>query len=153
MKTPADFLVAHVRDNLSTNRTGRLDVVAARRAQIAELARHGDISADSAIPMGITLDYIAGHLAWDTTEDWRLNGSFNYEIFRHVGQNNPHAAQIDRQRFDRHLKRWLTAHTLLFDVDPATNLLGSIKGLRLTSRPRTAEERARLVDYYKSFDQ
>lgn len=143
MNNPVDFLAGKV---------GRKDPKDARRAQIAELARNGSISLDSNVPMGYTLDYISGHIAWDAAERWVQHGQSLYEHFASTNLQNPRTALIDREQFDRHLKRWLTAHTLLFEVDKATNLVTFVRGVRFTSRPRTREERAGIVEQYKSFD-
>jgi hypothetical protein len=123
-----------------------------RRKDIAQLPRNGDIREDATVPMGFTLCFLADKIAWDRSSQWLQHADTLYKNMQEWGAGNPRMAQTDRDAFDRHLRRFLMATSLSFDIDPATKRISHLYQLRFTSRRRHPHERAAMIGHFAELD-
>jgi len=82
---------------------------------------------------------------------WQQHGDTLFRAFQRWGEGNPRTGKIDRQTFDRHLKRWLLATALTFSIDARTSAITHVDGASLIPR-RDSAGRAQAIAKFANFD-
>lgn len=115
------------------------------RHDIAEFAREGAIAPDASIPQCVTLCFLADRTSWFQPTLVRQPADPIFAAFRRWGEGNPVAAEITREVFDRHLRKFMHATALSYTINPDTSTIAHVQGLRLMPQSRSDRERDEVI--------
>lgn len=122
------------------------------RHNIAEFARQVLITPDASNPQCVTLCFLAEHTNWNPHSLLRQPVEPLFSAFRRGGDGNPLAADITRDHFDRHLRRFLHTTALNFTINPETSTVVHAQGLRLNTQARSVQQRQAVIEALSRLD-